>query len=138
VLGALEAAGNDPAALRREHRAVYLVWLLEAEVSNGGWLQWVANSSGTTAPDTRDALDEIGAPAAAAEAVRQVMATLGPDGYSPDQRRRQAAIDRMFKAGRSLPDDSLIWDMQTELRALLLDYAERHPDAFPPRAGEPG
>lgn len=131
VLEALNTAGGV-LDLQHEHRVVYYVWLLDAEVCNGGWLQWVGNSSGEYARETAEALDEIGAPDAAAE-VRKVIVALGPDGSSPSQETRMAAIDRMMSAGRALPEDSVIWKMSSDLHALIYDYAAAHPEAFAPQ-----
>lgn len=125
---ALDAVGTFE-AMRREHRVVYLVQVFAGEISNGGWEQWVANESGARLRETEGALREVGA-TAAADAVRTALARLGPDGVSEDRTRRTKAIDQMIGAGRSLPADALIWTMETEIRELLLDYAERHPDAF--------
>jgi hypothetical protein len=114
---------------RPEHRIAYLVWKLDAEVTNGGWLQYVANSSGELSPETVAALETVGAPIAAEE-LRKVIAALGPDGISIDQDIRTNAIDRMMTEGRSLPDEQVIWDMSSELHSLIYDYAEAHPEAF--------
>lgn len=123
---AYEAAGGFD-GLRHEHRVAWLVSMFDAELSNGGWLQWLANTDGPLLVATEAALREVGADRAAEE-VRVALATLGPDGRSTDQRRRMKAIDRMMNAGRSLPDDSVIWNM--DLRSLIYDYAERNPAVF--------
>lgn len=122
---------NDIRSLRPEHATVCLVYLLDAEVCNGGWEQWVANSWGEYAKETLLALRTIGAEAAA-EQLEQVISTLGPGGSSPDQSTRMAALDRMLNAGKSLPDDGIMWGLSTDLKLLIRDHASRHPDAFPP------
>ncbi len=129
VLEACNTAGNW-LAMREEHKVVYLVWLLDCEVSNGGWLQWVVNPPGAYARETERALREVGAVEAAAELCK-VSAILGPEGSAEEQKRRQQVIDRIMQAGRSLPDDGVMWMLSTELRQLLYDYAEHHTDAFP-------
>jgi hypothetical protein len=128
VLRAMKRGGKL-LALRREHRVVYLVWLLATEVGNGGWLQWVANSSGAHARETLDALRELGADGAAEE-LQKVVDILGPEGCSPKQSRRKAAIDRMMTDNRSLPDDGVIWRMNADLQSLMYDYAELDPSFF--------
>jgi len=115
--------------MRDEHRIVYLVFVLEAEVSNGGWWQWVANPSGAYAHETLDALKTIGANAAAIE-MQNAMRVLGPDGCSAAQTIRQRTIDQLMTSGKSLPDDGVFWQMRDELQSLIYDYAERFPEAF--------
>jgi hypothetical protein len=123
-------ATGGPDHARAEHRVISLVTDLADEVENGGWLQWVANSTGATASQTLDALQEIAADQAAGE-LRKVIAALGPDGSSPNQRKRMKTIDKLMKAGRKLPEDEAMWSLSWDLRRLCCDYAEQHPDAFP-------
>jgi hypothetical protein len=116
--------------MRWEHGVIYHVWLLDAEVANGGWLQWAANPSGAYAADTLKALRELGLDAAAKQ-LQMMIDALGPDGSSSDQKRRMAAIDRAMDSDRPMPDDGTMWQMSTAIRGAMLDYAEAHPDAFP-------
>jgi hypothetical protein len=128
VIAEREAVG-EIALMRPEHRNVYLVWLLDAEVQNGGWLQWVANSSGQHAPQTLEALRALGLDAAAGQ-LETMMAALGPRGWSDEQPERMAAIDQALSAAKTLPSDGDLWDMGTQIRAAISDYAERHREAF--------
>jgi hypothetical protein len=130
-------AGLDSAGLPDPIRVINFVFMLDVEVANGGWLQWVANSTGARATETLAALGDIGASVAVNE-LRKVMDTLGPEGYSADQERRKAAIDRMISAGHSIPESAVMWNYSTELRALLYDYAERNPAAFSKLGASPG
>ena len=59
MLQAIKSAG-DWQKVSRELKTIYLVWILQCEVENGGWLQWVANSSGAFANETLDALRDLG------------------------------------------------------------------------------
>jgi hypothetical protein len=141
AIEANEAAGGTVSKMRREHRVVYLAWLLDAEVANGGWLQWAANPSGAYAAETLAALRELGLDAAVTQ-LQMMIDALGGDGSSPDQKRRMAAIDRAIDADRPMPDDGTMWAMSLQLRAAIQDYAEARPDAFgatdsPPDDGPP-
>ncbi len=129
VYNACKTSGH-PLKMRPEHRVVYFVSVVDGEVCNGGWLQWIANPSGEFAVETLVSLRAIGADVAA-DQLQKVIETIGPEGSSSDQKKRMKAIDRMMSAGKSLPEDRIIWDMSTELQALYFDYAEEHPDAFP-------
>lgn len=129
---ALSDAGSIE-EVRAEHANVLHVEGLLGEVSNGGWLQWIANPSGAYAAEALAALKAIDAHAAA-EQLEAVMRAVGRDGSSPDQRKRMAAIDRMMNEGRELPDDGILWGMSTDVRLLIRAYAWRHPRAFPTTA----
>ena len=52
-----------------------------------------------------------------------------------EQKVRMKAIDRMMNAGKSLPDDGIIWEMEPKARTLLYDYAEAHPEVFGAEGG---
>jgi len=53
-------------ALTETERTLLAVWVVDAEVNNGGFDQYFFNSSGDLAPETPSALERIGAPRAAA------------------------------------------------------------------------
>lgn len=50
------------ASFPKSKQAIYIIWLLEAEVNNGGFNQFYSNSSGQFAKLAPDALKMIGAP----------------------------------------------------------------------------
>jgi hypothetical protein len=122
-------SGGGMSALRPAQRIVYFAAKLEAEVSNGGWLQWFANSSGAHARETLEALRELGADVIAGE-LQKCLDILGPDAYLPEQSRRKAAIDRMMRRNRSLPDESVVYRHAVDLKSRWYDYAERSSDFF--------
>lgn len=116
-------------AMRTEHRVFYLIYILDSEVANGGWWQWLANSSGRYGYETVAAFHEVGAPDLA-RLLEQFLNDVGQDATSPQQEKRMAAIDRVMDAGLNFPDKSELWKEGHDLRALIYDYAERHGDAF--------
>jgi hypothetical protein len=100
-----------------EQRTVATVWLLSADVDNGGFDQYFFNASGDLAPFASGAFAEIGAPAVA-EIVAEAVGVFGEDGPATDQAQRHKQMERLAPSVRRQ------W---AELDAKFL----RHSDAIP-------
>jgi hypothetical protein len=79
------------------------VWNLEAEVNNGGFAQYFANSAGDHAAGTPEALRSVGAPEMAA-LVERAMAPFGPSGPPADRDARATAIEALPAPAHELWD----------------------------------
>ena len=122
-------AAGDP--LSAEQRAFHVAWLLNAEVCNGGFAQYLVNSSGATAGNAVAAFEAIGAPAHAA-LVRQAVALFGPAGPAADHDVRHAQLAALPPAGDATLDRLSTEYYQTpgDIPTLLTLYATRHPEQF--------
>ena len=78
--------GTDFDSLAERDRILVTIWVLEGEVSNGGFDQLYFNSSGHLAIFAVEALTLIGAHQMAA-LVREANAHFGPDGPPADRSR---------------------------------------------------
>lgn len=105
---------SDYDALSRPQQVFRSVWELEAEVNNGGFLQYMENGSGALAAHAADALREIGG-ALMANIVSAALHVAGPDAQSPDDGVRAAAV-------AALPPDRL--QSLEELDRAFLGYPE--------------
>lgn len=103
------------------------VWQLEAEVNNGGFHQYLWNSSGNLAADTPAALEAIGA-IRAADIVKRANG-LFEAGPPADERLRLAALESIDEnAFESLDEEFLAYP--DDLSALLYDFVVENEDAF--------
>jgi Domain of unknown function (DUF4375) len=106
------------------------VWLLEAEVNNGGFDQFFFNSSGDEAAETPDALDTIGAHQAA-ELARRANSVFPDGGPSKDRQARQAQLDSLDSANESLSElDAEFYEYPDNLTSLLTAFVKEHSDQF--------
>ncbi|MEX0703883.1 MAG: DUF4375 domain-containing protein [Planctomycetales bacterium] len=104
-----------------------MIFYLDMEVENGGFYQWIMNSTGMYVRETRDALLEIGAPRVAAlveEAMR--MFPGGCPARDKGERFHQLmALDRT--AGDKLDELSFPYaDERYDLFLTLLKYWDEH------------
>jgi hypothetical protein len=100
-----------------EQRTVATVWLLAADVDNGGFDQYFFNASGDLAPFASGAFTEIGAPAVA-EIVAEAVGAFGEDGPATDQAKRHQQMERLAPSAKKQ------W---AELDARFLQHAEAIP-----------
>lgn len=100
-----------------EQRTVAAVWLLAADVDNGGFDQYFFNASGDLAAFAPSAFREIGAPDVA-EIVAEAVGAFGEDGPATDQTERHQQMQRLAPAKRKQ------W---MELDARFLQHAETIP-----------
>jgi hypothetical protein len=123
-----EEAGFD--ALGPSERAVYIVSaLLFGEVRNGGFHQYLYNSSGDTAADVLDALKVVAAPKEAVDLVAEALSVFS-EGPSRVRSKRQKQVDRLGDAAlrrwRELEDRFFKLS-----DAFVEDFVRRHPEEFP-------
>lgn len=116
VLARADSGGVDQ--LSREERTVAAIWLLEADVTNGGFDQYFFNGSGDLAAVAPQALREIGAEDAAT-IVEEAVSAFGTEGPAVDQTERQQQMVRLDPATKK------VW-------AALDARFVQHADAIPP------
>jgi hypothetical protein len=118
--------GRD--GLAHADRVFVAIWDLEAQVNDGGFHQWLFNSTGDRAVETVAALREVGASDAAALCER-VFALLPAGRPSPDHGARQQQLEDAgddFEDACSELDDELS-DLEDDLRDRLYSYLRAHP-----------
>ena len=112
-------------ALSEPQKVFRVIWELEAEVNNGGFLQYLENSSGQLAAHAAEALRAIGA---------NVMADVvaGADACSPDDGVRAAAVAALPPDRRESLDalDRAFLGYPENLTVLLHAHVALHPGDF--------
>ncbi len=125
--------GKDWSDFTAPQRHVSAVQILDAEVRNGGFLQYFFNSSGDQWPAAAAGLTAIGAKRDR-ELVDQAIALFGPTPPSTDseERARQLAVlaDKDEKAFVEI--EKAYYQDPDDLEVLLLDYVIKHADDFRP------
>jgi hypothetical protein len=108
--------------LPREIQVAYCIHILEAEVNNGGFHQYFANSSGMFALETIIALSEIGAPKTRA-LLEGAIKIAYPRGY-PDNREKyeQELADYDDIADLLEPLDDSFYEYEEPLTDLVNGY----------------
>ena len=123
--------GFDSRALPPTLQVVHLIDQLEFEVTLGGVLGWLTNSSGKYGPDTVKALEAIGAPKCAA-IVREVLAFFpeGTPAFEDQERVRQIlAVEDVAESHWSdLGDRLLAWP--EDIYVLLEKFIAEHEADF--------
>lgn len=114
-------------------RVFMAIWVLEAELNNGGFSQWMFNSSGDSAAFAVAALREVGAEQAA-RVCEQLFALLPGGAPHVDREQRQVQLEAAEAAlgpdeferacGRH---ERAFYALEDELRDLLLRYVQRRP-----------
>ena len=143
--GLVELAGlHDPVAfamarvdeagfegLTRAQRVVYCAFEFEAEVCNGGLMQFFGNSSGNHVFETLEAIRELGHPEAE-HALASAMALVGPLAREPDREMRLAAFEDRYDELQTAfkPLQSAYYGVQGKLKQKMLLYAVRHREDF--------
>jgi hypothetical protein len=103
-------------ALSEVDRVLISIWMLEADVNNGGFHQYYFNSAGDTAYYAPTAMRAIGA-RAIADIVERANARFGPDGPPKGRNVRQEALF-------ALPDSLGLWaDLDLQFFAYPDDLA---------------
>jgi hypothetical protein len=126
------SASADLAALSAPARTIYLAGILDGEVYNGGFQQFLTNSSGAHAHATVTAMTELGALAQAGLLERAI-------GLLPDAR---TPIDRQARFDLATAVDDARWDSldreyyalgeiaSADLGVLLVEFLRRHAASF--------
>ena len=126
-----DASESGLNGLSREEFVVLCVYVLEAEVNNGGFEQFFENSSGDLGLETPGALDAIGA-SKAGEIVRKALAEFGVAGPSPNRDDRIGEIegfgDRAIQHWNEL--DQEFYGYPDDLAALLAAYIRKNANAI--------
>ena len=114
-------------ALTREQRVVYCAFLFDAEVCNGGLMQFFGNSSGDHAVDTLNALAELGHKEAHA-AIQTAMRLVGPISRESDRELRLTGFEGRWDELQPTfdPLERAYYATQAQLRQAWLLYAVRH------------
>ncbi len=133
VVGLKDAVGTALAAgatLSATEWAVLDVWLLEAEVYNGGFHQFFWNSAGDRAVETVASLERIGAPVTAGIVARAV-AVFGA-APSPDRETRVSQMDAWTETEKAVLSalDEVFWKDPEPRTALLAEHCRSHETAF--------
>lgn len=125
VLRAFEVRGF--ARLNEAQRSYLCVFIIDAEVRNGGFLQYFSNSYGEHVGLARAALTEMGA-SAAAQIVADAIKLFGPGGVPTDRGRRNDALARLIPRDSSPFDghDDRWYADEDHLRVRLHEFAVRH------------
>jgi hypothetical protein len=111
---------------------VYLViWRMEFEVYNGGFLQFFMNSSGLLVPHLGSALRTVSANDAL-PIVEEAIAIVGPDVPWNDDAKRWQAVKNLSSEARDRiwALDKRLGEHLGELSILLLGYVSRNRDQF--------
>jgi hypothetical protein len=119
-------ASSGLTSMTEEEKTVFVVWVTDAEVKNGGFHQYFSNPSGDFASEVSPALERIGAPLAAA-VIRRAVA-LFPDGGPAFQRAgRQAQLDAMGGRKSSMFEDleNAWYEHIEDLETCLAKYIRR-------------
>lgn len=119
--------------LSRGQRAVYVTWILEGEVNNGGFNQFYFNSSGQLADLAENSFKDIGADKFA-DLVRQANSIY--DGIKDDlEKFNDGTIESFSKSYENNPLNDLddkFYDLEKEvaLSSLRINYIRKNVDEF--------
>jgi hypothetical protein len=129
VLQRAEKIGFD--GLTPPQRIVYCAFLFDAEVCNGGIMQFFGNSSGDHTAKTLDALRELAHPEAEV-ALSTAIAHVGPLALEPDREMRLAAFEDRYDQLQTEfgPLEEAYYETQAQLRQKMLLYAAKYPGHF--------
>lgn len=118
-------------ALSREQRVVYCAFLFDAEVCNGGLMQFFGNPSGDHAADTLEALAELGHEGAHA-ALHTAMRLVGPLSREEDRELRLTGFEGRWDELQPAfdPLEDAYYATRARLRSAWLLYAVRHAPQF--------
>ena len=117
----------------KSRQAIYMIWLLEAEVNNGGFNQFYFNSSGQFYTYLPEALKLVGA-TKFAELTEQANAVYEKEHKSITQ-HLDGTIEGFSKSYENNPlndFDSLFYELyqKEDLLELQVDYIRNHKEAF--------
>ncbi len=113
-------------ALSTQEQAFARVWMLVAEVNNGGLAQYLFNSHGGEGLLAVEGLHQMGASELADE-LRAALAAL-PGGYpAATEDQRQTQIDALDPTARVLERfDKALYAAERDLQDLMAAYARQH------------
>ena len=118
------------AGLPHRDQAFHDIWMLEAELNNGGFSQYMFNSTGDRGLPAVEALREVGAPSLA-NLCERFFALLSTGAPAADQDARQAQLDEAAeRMGEDAFEDACsaleaeFYAGEDELRRLLVAYVD--------------
>jgi len=123
--------GENMAVLTTEEQVFYICNVLEGEVNNGGFSQYLYNSSGNNAYLVAACMDAIGAHRTAEICHRAVTAFNQP--IPQDRDERQEFLDKYLtdEIDEVLSQcDSMFYQYEDNLELLAYSYIQRHRDCF--------
>ena len=123
--------GENMAALTPEEQVFFICNSLEGEVNNGGFSQYLYNSSGNHANRVSECMHSIGA-TKIAEICRTAMAAF-PHPLPEDWEERQEFLDEFLTddAEEILEQcDSEFYEYEDNLEQLVYSYIQAHRDRF--------
>ena len=123
--------GERLAALSPEERTAYVVDAFQREVNNGGFEQYLYNSSGALAGELLDALHAVGAEGIA-EIYRPALAAL-PGEWPEDEEERRALLDKVLteRVSERLDQcDERFYERSGDLEELLYRYIVKNRRSF--------
>jgi hypothetical protein len=113
-------------ALSSHEQAFARVWMLVAEVDNGGLAQYLFNSHGGDGLLAVEGLRQMGA-SQLADDLRAALVALPGGRPAATQDQRQAQIDALDPAARVLERfDKRLYAAERDLRDLMAAFARRH------------
>ena len=123
--------GDNISVLTKPERVLYVVYELEGEVNNGGFVQYFRNSSGNQANELVDAFNEIGAPQTAAicEKALSVFGGHVPEDWDERNEVFDALDGDLVDEILSECDDAF-YDYEENLTELCYAYIMEHKDQF--------
>jgi len=132
-IGSRFSGPHNIETLTHGERLVLELNALMGEVLNGGFHQYLWNSSGDFAEKTRSMLREIGAPSTAALLDR--VAGAFPDGRIPEEREDRCRLIEDLENGNPEVDlfadeDRVFYQSEENLNRLLVEYIVNHREEF--------
>lgn len=112
---------RGPDALGHRQTVGVGVWLLEADVNNGGFHQYYSNSRGVLAERTVDALIAIGAPETAS-LLRAANQDISRFPLPEDRRMRFAILDEISESSRFGALETEFYAQREDRVALLANF----------------
>lgn len=118
---------NGAKSLGEPELVLQSIWMLEAEVNNGGFHQFFFNSAGDLAAETVASLRKVGAPKTA-DIVQAANDNFGRFGPPKDRNERQNILEQLEEDGVLKLDslDSEFYSYPHDLEGLMYIYAQHH------------
>jgi Domain of unknown function (DUF4375) len=121
--------------LRPGDRALYVLWTVDGEINNGGFSQYLFNSTAGLHDEAVASAELIGARQTAA-VLERLPGVLGLESLPEDRAERQRVLDGLSTAEEAALgrlDEEWFASISGEIEAKLLRHLRTHPEAFSPR-----
>ena len=133
--GFYDDVNRSLAELRPGDRALYVLWAVDGEINNGGFSQYLSNSTAELHDEAVASAEGIGAKKTAA-LLRRLPRVLGVARVSADRDERQRLLDGLTDeqlAELRRLDEEWYAGISAEIEAGLVEYLRAHPEAFSPQ-----